>query len=472
MKKIVLVFTTVLVLVLSGCGLFNNNDIVDYERSLLIVGVNSMYGLISQIGEEVVPTMYESIERCGSYYVAETDVDLVLYDTEGQELFTVNNAQFPDLGYASCPTDFVELDDDYILPFQSLTGKKGFIDMEGNKVIQAQYDSVVSYFAEEGIAQVSKGGYIGFIDQEGQEVVEFEYTRIAMAPKNGLIGVRKDGLYGFIDYEGNVVIGYEFTDIVETNDDVAVVTLNGRQGLIDLRDEGNVLIPFDYLYIMLQEQDFVIARNEDSLEGVINYDNEVLIDFIYQDIVGFTEYDKSVVLKDGFFGVIDIENEEIVAFTYSSLQFSSSGDYLLGIQENSHYFLNKYGAVLDSSDTKDYKKISQDSLVYVENGHYGLMSLSGDVILVPTYNYIYSNLGSPEDYFLYDHEDDQGNIIFGFINSQGEEQFSKTFELANNFNALGLAPVYDGEYWGYMDTSGTIVVDMKYDFVERYFGYN
>jgi len=137
----------------------------------------------------------------------------------------------------------------------------GFIDPQGNYVINPQFDSASSF--SEGLAAVRVGdgdtGKWGFIDPQGNYVInpQFDY---ASSFSEGLAAVRvgdgDTGKWGFIDPQGDYVINPQFDDTSSFSEGLAAVRVGGwdtgKWGFID--PQGNYVInpQFDRLHSFRQ----------------------------------------------------------------------------------------------------------------------------------------------------------------------------------------------------------------------------
>lgn len=120
-------------------------------------------------------------------------------------------------------------------------GKWGYIDTEGNVVIQIQWDN--TYEFHEGVAAVEKTGKWGCIDAAGNVVIEPKWDN-AFGFREGLAAVEKDGQWGFIDTAGNVVIDIQWDATLSFYEGLAIVEKDGKYGFIDTA--GNVVIDIEW----------------------------------------------------------------------------------------------------------------------------------------------------------------------------------------------------------------------------------
>ena len=128
-------------------------------------------------------------------------------------------------------------------------GKIGFINKSNELVIPFQFDCsdncrmyYVGYLFHNGYCvMTNKEGDIGLIDIDGNWIVEPEYDEVWAAHKTGYRVVVKDGNLGALDQYGKLLYPAEY-DYVDIVSDGFVLTQNGRMWQVDF--EGNVVKPF------------------------------------------------------------------------------------------------------------------------------------------------------------------------------------------------------------------------------------
>jgi len=114
-----------------------------------------------------------------------------------------------------------------LIPVENKDKKWGFIDREGNVVIDFQFDKAL-YFSEGAAAvekKVEKKKRWGFIDRGGRVLIDFQFEK-ARSFSEGVAAVQSSARpfkWGFIDKEGNLVIDYEFEDVWSFSEGLAAV---------------------------------------------------------------------------------------------------------------------------------------------------------------------------------------------------------------------------------------------------------
>jgi hypothetical protein len=123
-----------------------------------------------------------------------------------------------------------------------LKKKYGFIDGQGQVVIQPRFDRVMNF--SEGLAAVLES-YWNYIDESGKVVIAVR-SRAVRSFSEGLAAVMFDGRYGYIDNKGNVVIKPQFEAAFDFSEGLARVKLNGEWAFIDKSGRTVFVAPFDY----------------------------------------------------------------------------------------------------------------------------------------------------------------------------------------------------------------------------------
>ncbi|MGN0395322.1 MAG: WG repeat-containing protein [Coprococcus sp.] len=147
---------------------------------------NSWY-LIDESGNKVSDSAYSSIvtdEKGIAYrgrYFAGTSGDYHMYDADGNDIggHSYRDAKlFNDTsGYAAV----------------KISSKWGFVDMDGNIVIEPQYEDARSF--SNGVAAVKKNDRWGFIDSNNNLVIEYKFNNVKDFNSSGNVWVDECGLW-------------------------------------------------------------------------------------------------------------------------------------------------------------------------------------------------------------------------------------------------------------------------------------
>ena len=207
-------------------------------------------------------------------------------------------------------------------------GKIGFIDLNGNIVIEPQFDAGYGpvRFSED-VAIVSKDGYsdgtyfyskFGVIDKNGNTVVPFgKYDGIGDACSEGLIYVRQGELLGYIDKTGKEVIPCKYNAANPFSEGIAIVTDNNYNSLKAIDKTGKELFEVTkYKNIGDFHDEFARVQDKDSeLWGYIDKTGNEVIPCIYYNSADFSE-ELAAVCVDGGWRYIDKSGETVIDTKY------------------------------------------------------------------------------------------------------------------------------------------------------------
>lgn len=189
----------------------------------------------------------------------------------------------------------------------SKDGKYGYIDWNGNVVIDFEYD--MAYEFSEGRARIIKDGKTGYIDRKGNIVIPAIYSAGGDFSE-GRVWLQLDGKYGFADKNGNVVIPLEYDYAYEFSEGIAPVKKNGKYGYIDY--DGNLVIPFKYDWAssFSEGKARVGSRGEYSY---IDKTGEIILDLKYDYLFDFSD-GRAIVFNRDQYAVIDEDGNFIIPF--------------------------------------------------------------------------------------------------------------------------------------------------------------
>jgi hypothetical protein len=195
-----------------------------------------------------------------------------------------------------------------LAPFESKTGKWGYLDRTGNVTIEAKFDWALTF--REGLGLVNVGEKWGFIDATGKTVVEPQFdaassfseglARVQLYLLGDLPGYKeptKRYKTGYIDKTGNWVIrptwdgGDSFTGGMARVDR----NIGYNRGVISeslfIDKTGKELWELNSWYLADFLDDVLVVAVQDSDDGysIIDRRGKRLTDKVFADIGGFSE---------------------------------------------------------------------------------------------------------------------------------------------------------------------------------------
>ena len=158
----------------------------------------------------------------------------------------------------------------------------GFMDTQGNIVIEPQYDSVSAFFNNRAVV-TDRNGMTGLIDTTGKYVIEPIYDNIWVSEVSPYyLAQDHDGLWTVIDRDGTPLSEPKAFEVISGfNENYAIVQTEEGVGYID--HTGNPVIPCEYEFAFNHNEELFSVK-KDGKYGVIDKNNNVVVPLVFDDI--------------------------------------------------------------------------------------------------------------------------------------------------------------------------------------------
>jgi hypothetical protein len=388
-----------------------------------------------------------------------------------------------------------------------LDGKYGFINKNGETVIDFVYDDADSFYY--GITIVKSGSKYKMIDKSGKQITTEGYEFLRIDEKSGLVVFRKNGKYGLLSREGELLADAVYDSISNFSEGLAIVKSGTKYGYIDesgkltieknynsVRDfnEGLAVINLDGKYGFINKKgELIIGNNYDYAESfyqgyaivVVNTtsgNNYKVID--KNGKVVFTDYDSIqrtkncfIVNKDGEYSILDKEGSSTTLTKYNEVEIINSGfalddlyfEMFTASDDKNYYVINESGNVVISMAKEEGQEIN----VYI------------DVFNLDVYlgKYVDNNLtllNNKGQMLNFVCENFLGAIFNGKLVVQKSQKYGVIDFIGNtiiDFNYDGIGLTADGyaivevkEKYGIIGLQGNIIAPIQYDFIVINYG--
>lgn len=129
--------------------------------------------------------------------------------------------------------------------------------------------------------------------------------------------VKKDNCFGYLDLNTKKeILPCIYTyETISFNEGIACVCLNDKWGGVDY--SNNTIIPCDYSSLCYGGNGLFVASKEGKF-GIINKDNEIILEFKYDYIAPTNSKDSLFVARlEGKYGIVDCYGKVIKDFKYN-----------------------------------------------------------------------------------------------------------------------------------------------------------
>lgn len=187
----------------------NNNEIIKNEyyyigylgnNYFVVSGQNGKNGIMNNEGKVVLEVKYDTIEKLEKSDIIEaTELNtntIILFNKEIKQIANISNSTLYER------ENFVKL---------YSNNEQKYFDSEGN---EKENKEILNnkLFAD------VKNGKWGFIDSNGNVIVDYIYDNVTEFNSYGFAGIKKDGKWGSINDEGKVIIEPTYTLNINTNE--------------------------------------------------------------------------------------------------------------------------------------------------------------------------------------------------------------------------------------------------------------
>ena len=261
-----------------------------FATSACIIALFLAVALVSSFRNEMawreLEKLHSSSEYLHDYSNQSLSTDVVYHEAYNGDGYVYNKR----LGQRTLTgvTWVCESEDADHLAFFSNGKKRGYFDrFTGELVIPAKFEK--AWVFSEGLACVMLDGKLGFVDHDGNMLIEntFDYTPYigSYCFHSGLCLMSDDnGKMGFIDKRGKWVVNPIYSYVNRTEKGYWIVEdTSYMRGL--LNENGQVVIPCEYEYIYFGWQDeYISVRTRDHIDQVFDKEGRLVNAFDYQDV--------------------------------------------------------------------------------------------------------------------------------------------------------------------------------------------
>lgn len=201
------------------------DDVIGINNGYVIASKDNKFGVIGISGDKIIDFKYDNLQYTnGNYYIAKSGEKYGVITASGEEKlpFESEKIEYISVGdFIACTytandkeeTKFYdsEYNEKIEGEVQEINIEKGYIRIK----IDDEYKYYNFKFEEKNANQIltsnrlflsQKNGKCGFVDKDGNVVVDYIYDDATEQNISGYAGIKKDGVWGAIDLNGKVVV--------------------------------------------------------------------------------------------------------------------------------------------------------------------------------------------------------------------------------------------------------------------------
>ena len=299
-------------------------------------------------------------------------------------------------------------------------GKYGFINENGDIVIEPQFDLVFFSFKSTEVCFASMGERKGLINASGDFVAELDKDiEWVWGYKNGVARcVGKNNKYGIVDETGRVVLPLVYSDITR-DDTIGFIVKDTLDNMGYVNNRGEFIVPCVYDDVNgIAEGLMVVATSRKC--GYVDTLGNWVIDSIYDDARGFSE-SLARVKKGGRWVFIDKKGNVVESLKYEEILTEFCDNRAFVKQQGTICMVNRRGTVIKQIDVDSVYAFNDGYAAFKKNGKFGMLDTNGNVSVAAKYEKLYGY-----DYGVSQYKK---NNLFGLIDTGGNVVVDATHNL-------------------------------------------
>ena len=150
---------------------------------------NEKLGVIDQNENVKLEMKYDTIRKIDGTNLVEADIQstnaIEIYNNNLEKIAEMNNATL------TVKNNYIKL---------SSSEETKYFDLDGNEKQNTEI------FPENTIFAKSQNGKWGFVDKNGQVIIDYQYDEVTEQNEYGFAGIKKDGKWGIVDKNGKIIV--------------------------------------------------------------------------------------------------------------------------------------------------------------------------------------------------------------------------------------------------------------------------
>ncbi len=327
-----------------------------------------------------------------------------------------------------------------------------------------------------------------FTEYDKVEAIANIYGTNQLVYETNLLKVQKDGKYGVINLDGTVVVEtkYDSIEALQGTKEIFKVTLAGNYGIVNNIGTEIIVPAYVDIEIFDEENKSYLVKNGENKYGVIDINGDIILPVKYEKIEKDDSISHFIVTEAGIEKLVTPDQITILETGYDSLEEVVSSNTKVIYEVSDKYgIMDISGNIIIEPKYEYLEEINTDIFMVKENGKSGVIDISGNVKLESKYNYVAYNEKanayiSEDDSFNNEIYDSGFNLkYFGYLIETNEEK--SYFKINENgqykyygfdFTEKNVAEIEPGktlfvskkdDKYGFIDKDGNVIVEYIYD---------
>ncbi|MCI0494015.1 WG repeat-containing protein [candidate division KSB1 bacterium] len=289
----------------------------------------------------------------------------------------------------------------------------------GREVITNSYPYELFHYLNQFLLRPrSFEGKYGYVNRQGEIVIDAKFD-MAWPFEDNLAGVQVAGKWGFIDSTGNFVIEPQFDAITSFKNGVAVTKTNDKWEYIDPLGKPYIKARFTFAHNF--NEGYAPVQNNQKWAFVSKVDRDIALNYKYDRAYGFSEGLAAVRLNEKW-GFVDYQGTVVIAYQFDEVDRFCDGLALARLNKKYGY-IDKKGNFAINPQFEHAESFSEGLAAVQINEKYGFIDKNGEIVIEPQYDHASNFMGGLAHVIIFEKPE---------LNSKGQG-----FEIDKAGNVIG-----------------------------------
>lgn len=338
----------------------------------------------------------------------------------------------------------------------------GFINKEGEYVIEPGYDPGSEGIFRNGYAIVNKKNQYLIIDKQGSVILEAEYITYDIWGKSETYNVKKPGEGGLYVFDRDIKPlhskALDDFNVAHFNEELFPIKYYGSNNYIYVDHEFRQVLPNKYNWAGFFIENKVALVWDGRRYGLLNRQGEIIKWLKYDAVGGYSEGLISVGIRHSngnYWGFMDLNGNEMIAPRFDNVSSFSEGICNVFLNEKRGY-INKNGQIIGTLDfdymgSRNSFDFKDGYAIVMVNRLQGTVNTKSETIIPIKYKRL-----ERQDNGMLLAQDTLYN--YGFLDADGKEviplKYVSAESFKNGFSRVSLRNKKQELVTGYIDADG------------------
>ncbi|AEH01914.1 WG repeat-containing protein [Lacinutrix sp. 5H-3-7-4] len=308
-----------------------------------------------------------------------------------------------------------------------------------------------SFVFAQKLALANQEGKFGYINKTGEFKIKPKFKNAKNFSEDVAQASIDGKLWGYINRQGEWVVQPKFKKSKAFNSGIAMAVLNKNWIYINTKGE-QVLSDLKTDKIYDFSEGLAIYRENDKV-GFINTKGDIVIKPKYKKAFPFLDgYSK--VLEGDKWGVIDKNGNYYIKTEYDGVSKVYNNLVTAKKGEQNGLIVNGTFKAVDGAEKVWDFSVNPEIAYAKKDGKIGFINKNGDWIVEPQFDKVRAFVNGLAPVLK--------NKKWGYIDTSGTLVIPHQYRDAEIFSKDGLAPVKLNKFWGFIDKTGKLVIEDRY----------